>query len=167
MAPKGTTLHLPHGQTVTVSHNSIGYEFKANNLNVHHSAFPPGWTIVIDTAENDDEEEELDTELDFYLNRSTKKPPKKFTRPTLRHDNLFISSISNPSSDDFKPAASPTRQIAMMLWTTLWWYFHLVSAHTRSAYLVLIIIRRPPTHMFPQWKTPTCQPKACQRFPGG
>ncbi|KAL8343578.1 hypothetical protein RB598_004771 [Gaeumannomyces tritici] len=49
---------------------------------------------------------------------------RAYTRPTLHDDCLFISSISNPSSSDFKPAASPTRQIAMMLWITLYWYFH-------------------------------------------
>ncbi len=47
-----------------------------------------------------------------------------FTKPTLQNDSLFISSISNPSSNDFKPAASSTRQIAMMLYITLYWYFH-------------------------------------------
>lgn len=47
-----------------------------------------------------------------------------FKRPTLHNDNLFISSISNPSSHDFKAPTSPTRQIAMMLWATLYWYFH-------------------------------------------
>ncbi|KAJ8612746.1 hypothetical protein MRB53_037322 [Persea americana] len=52
------------------------------------------------------------------------RPYTGYTRPTLQNDHLFISSISNPSSQDFRPAASPTRQIAMMLWATLWWYFH-------------------------------------------
>ncbi|RDW65014.1 hypothetical protein BP6252_10665 [Coleophoma cylindrospora] len=47
-----------------------------------------------------------------------------FRKPTLQSDSLFLSSISNPSSSDFKPPTSPTRQIAMMLWTTLYWYFH-------------------------------------------
>ncbi|QIW99416.1 hypothetical protein AMS68_004934 [Peltaster fructicola] len=48
----------------------------------------------------------------------------RFKTPSLNNDHLFISSISNPSSSDFKPVTSPTRQIAMMLWATLWWYFH-------------------------------------------
>lgn len=47
-----------------------------------------------------------------------------FSKPTLQKDTLYISSISNPSSADYKAPASPTRQIAMMLWITLYWYFH-------------------------------------------
>jgi hypothetical protein len=47
----------------------------------------------------------------------------------MQNDHLFISSISQPSSNDFKPASSPTRQIAMMLWATLWWYFHQPEPH--------------------------------------
>lgn len=54
----------------------------------------------------------------------TKHHIHRFRKPSLRNDHLFISSISNPSSNDFKPASSPTRQIAMMLWASLWWYFH-------------------------------------------
>ena len=126
MAPQGTTLHLPNGQTVTVSPIFGGYSFKANNLNVHHSVFPPGWAITIHTQEDYDEDDEPLTEAEKVFG-SNKHPVHKFTRPTLRTDHLFISSISNPSSTDFKPAASPTRQLAMMLWVTLWWYFHLVS----------------------------------------
>lgn len=48
----------------------------------------------------------------------------RFRKPSLRNDHLFISMVSNPNSNEFKPASSPTRQIAMMLWATLWWYFH-------------------------------------------
>lgn len=47
-----------------------------------------------------------------------------FKRPTLQNDILFISTISNPSNDDFKTPTSPTRQIAMSLWASLYWYFH-------------------------------------------
>ncbi|KAG6016036.1 hypothetical protein E4U43_004326 [Claviceps pusilla] len=53
-----------------------------------------------------------------------KRRTRPFHSPTLQNDTLFISSISIPSSTDFKPAASPTREIAMMLWITLYWYFH-------------------------------------------
>ncbi|KAG6007575.1 hypothetical protein E4U21_005773 [Claviceps maximensis] len=53
-----------------------------------------------------------------------KRCTKPFRSPTLQNDTLFISSISIPSSSDFKPAVSPTREIAMMLWITLYWYFH-------------------------------------------
>lgn len=53
----------------------------------------------------------------------------RFKKPTLHNDHLFISSISQPSSTDFKQTGSPTRQIAMMLWATLWWYFHQPEPH--------------------------------------
>ena len=48
----------------------------------------------------------------------------RFTKPTLRNDSLFLSSLSIPSSSDFRMSSSPTRQIALMLWSTLYWYFH-------------------------------------------
>ena len=126
MAPVGTTLHLPNGQTVTVSPVFGGYSFKANDLNVHQSVFPPGWSIIINTKESEEEDHEPLTEKEKVFG-SSKHATLKFSRPTLNRATLYLSTISNPSSIDFKPAASPTRQIAMMLWITLWWYFHLVS----------------------------------------
>jgi len=125
MAP--TLVHLPNGQTLTVSPVFAGLSFKSNDLNVHHSIFPPGWTIILESEDdhNNGEEPPLDEREQIY--RSRKHPPRRFKVPTLHNDNLFISSISNPSNTDFKPATSPTRQIAMMLWATLWWYFHQVQ----------------------------------------
>jgi hypothetical protein len=52
-------------------------------------------------------------------------PTYRFTKPTLHNDSFYISSMTMPSNDVFKPASSPTRQIAMLVWATLWWYFHL------------------------------------------
>lgn len=127
MAP--TIVHLPNGQTITVSPVFAGLSFKANDLNIHHSIFPPGWTIILESEDEANEKDrnsppETDNDEQFH-------PPKRvrahrFKTPTLHSDNLFLSSISNPSSVDFKPATSPTRQIAMMLWATLFWYFHQV-----------------------------------------
>jgi hypothetical protein len=125
MAP--SLLHLPNGQTITVSTVFSGFSFKANDLNVHHSIFPPGWTIILETGDDDGEDEPQsppDEREQIY--GYTKRPAHRYKLPTLHNDNLFISSISNPSNTDFKPATSPTRQIAMMLWATLWWYFHQV-----------------------------------------
>ncbi|ODA83847.1 hypothetical protein RJ55_02363 [Drechmeria coniospora] len=70
---------------------------------------------------------------------------RPFTEPTLDGDVLFISSISNPSSAEFKPAASPTRQLAMMLWVTLYWYFHQAEPPRRSRH-------RPSHHHGPDWR---------------
>jgi hypothetical protein len=111
-------IYLPDGQRFTVTPVFAGLFFKSKDFSTHSNAFPIGWTIVIHTengAADDDD--------------ASPKPEKRphlhsFKRPTLQSDSIFISSISNPSTSDFRPAASPTRQIAMMLWVTLYWYFH-------------------------------------------
>ena len=127
MAP--SLVHLPNGQTITVSPVFAGLSFKANDLNIHQSIFPPGWTIILESVDGDDGDDATQSPPDEreQLYGSRKHPPRRFKTPTLHNDNLFISSISNPSNIDFKPATSPTRQIAMMLWATLWWYFHQVA----------------------------------------
>jgi hypothetical protein len=119
---------LPNGQSISVSPVFGGLFFKANSLSTHYSVFPPGWTIVIHSEDNEDDHNPLPA---YDSPRSSKESllPRKhhihrYVRPTIKNDNLFISSISNPSSSEFIPAKSPTRQIAMMLWATLWWYFH-------------------------------------------
>lgn len=122
MAP--SLVHLPNGQTLTVSSVFAGFAFKANDLNIHNSAFPPGWTIIIESQDDLDHEVAVDGQEGHDVPR--KSHTRRYRSPTLHGDNLFISSISNPSNTDFKPATSPTRQIAMMLWATLWWYFHQV-----------------------------------------
>ncbi|KAK0724626.1 acyl-CoA N-acyltransferase [Lasiosphaeris hirsuta] len=113
-------IHLPDGQNITVTPVFAGLFFKSNDLSTHQNAFPPGWTIVIHTEDGDEDNKPAVADA----TDENKPHIHSFTKPTLQHDSLFISSISNPSSIDFKPAASPTRQIAMMLWVTLYWYFH-------------------------------------------
>ncbi|KAK4641378.1 hypothetical protein QC761_502440 [Podospora bellae-mahoneyi] len=126
-------IYLPDGQSYTVTPVFAGLFFKSNDLSVHHNAFPAGWTIVIHTVDPDDGSSGSRSTPDNDSIRAdvdgSPAPPKMshihaFTGPTLQNDSLFISSISSPSSHDFKPAASPTRQVAMMLWVTLCWYFH-------------------------------------------
>ncbi|KAF2130201.1 siderophore biosynthesis protein-like protein [Dothidotthia symphoricarpi CBS 119687] len=121
MAPNNI-VHLPNGQNLTVIPVFGGLFFKANDLLNSHSPFPPGWTIVLNSEDEIDPEQEQQDESDS----TTPPTPKihRYKRPTLHGDHLYISSISNPSSSDYKAAASPTRQIAMMLWATLYWYFH-------------------------------------------
>jgi hypothetical protein len=132
MAPN--LLHLPNGQTITVSPVFGGLYFKSNDLSLHHAAFPPGWTIVLHAQADVDETEPKVFGPDDLFEETRGKDPQihRYRKPTLRNDALFLSSISNPSSSDFKPAMSPSRQIAMMLWATLWWYFHQVGMHTES-----------------------------------
>ncbi|OCK80299.1 aerobactin siderophore biosynthesis protein iucB [Lepidopterella palustris CBS 459.81] len=129
MAP--STVHLPNGQNLTVTPVFGGLFFKSNDLTNHHSPFPAGWTIVLNSE--DDEHQEVaqlvaEDQESSSASEELKLPRKhivhRYKKPTLQNDHLYISSISNPSSNEFKPASSPTRQIAMMLWATLWWYFH-------------------------------------------
>lgn len=137
-----STIHLPDGQTFTVQPVFAGLFFKSHELNKHHqSVFPIGWTIVIRTEDDGNDgggdAMAIDPPAHSKTTPTSSSPTSdlepsaisrshvhSFTKPTLQHDSLYISSISNPSSADYKPPASPTRQIAMMLWITLYWYFH-------------------------------------------
>ncbi|KAK4545893.1 hypothetical protein LTR36_002457 [Oleoguttula mirabilis] len=133
MAP--SIVHLPNGQTLTVTPVFGGIQFKSNDLSTHHNVFPPGWTIILHSEDEEDEHvpkpstaahthPDLDATPRPAEQQTIRHHVHRYRRPTLRNDHLFFSSISNPSSTDFRPASSPTRQIAMMLWATLWWYFH-------------------------------------------
>ncbi|KAJ5889136.1 hypothetical protein N7504_009946 [Penicillium tannophilum] len=123
-----STCHLPNGMTFSVSPVFGGVTFKSNDLNVHNSTFPPGWTIIIHSEKNAKLPEEERGRTGSQDGRPTSSDGdqniSRFTTPTLSRDCLYISYIVNPPSSEFKPASSPTRHIAMMLWATLWWYFH-------------------------------------------
>lgn len=131
MAPQ--LLYLPDGQLFTVTPVFAGVGFKSHALTTHHNAIPIGWTTVLHTEEEieapfDDVggqlEETTSNERSDDRLRLPRRRVRGFVKPTLRNDTLFISSVSNPANSDFKPAVSPTRQIAMMMWVTLYWYFH-------------------------------------------
>src|SRR4051794_28728479 len=112
-----STCHLPNGVTFSVSAVFGGVTFKSNELNTHHSALPPGWTIVIHTEREVEQQSGLSTESQPDRDASQNPAPERkveiqrFRQPTLRNDCLFISSITSPSDDDFKPPVSPSRQI--------------------------------------------------------
>ncbi|KAL8939816.1 MAG: hypothetical protein Q9211_002574 [Gyalolechia sp. 1 TL-2023] len=57
-----TLVNLPNGQTLTVSPVFAGFAFKSNHLNVHNSAFPPGWTIIIESQGDGEDESAVDGE---------------------------------------------------------------------------------------------------------
>ena len=126
MAP--SSVHLPNGQNLTVKSIFGGLGFVSNDLNSQRSAFPPGWTVMLNEEDDAEDAEGADpgsSEWDFdnpYAQR--KEHIHRYKKPTLKNDHMYLATISNPSSAEFKPASSPTRQIAMMLWATLWWYFH-------------------------------------------
>ncbi|KAI1084914.1 acyl-CoA N-acyltransferase [Whalleya microplaca] len=122
MAP--STVHLPDGQTFTVQPVFSGLFFKSNEIHSHPTPFPVGWTVVLHSEDHPDDQlhgpslQNGDNEP-----RSRRSHIHKYNVPTLQNDTIFISSISNPSSSEYKPHASPSRQIALMLWVTLYWYF--------------------------------------------
>ena len=53
MAP--SILYLPNGQSLTVTPVFGGLFFKSNDLSLHNSVFPAGWTIVIHSEDYTDE----------------------------------------------------------------------------------------------------------------
>lgn len=121
-------VHLPNGQSLTVKPVFGGLFFKPTDQNVHSTAvFPTGWTVILQSEDVFNVEpgktDEAASSDDNAAPKTTHRI-HKYTTPTLQNDNLFISSISFPNTNDFKAPASPTRQIAMMLWATLYWYFH-------------------------------------------
>lgn len=130
-----TTVYLPNGIPLIVTPVFSGFTFKNQSLEVHHSAFPPGWTVILQTEGGVEEMDDglkrrgtktslLHDTLDDAAASAKPAIPHRFTRPTLQSDSLFLSSISMPSSSNFKTPSSPTRQMALMLWATLYWYFH-------------------------------------------
>ncbi|KLJ11810.1 hypothetical protein EMPG_09234 [Blastomyces silverae] len=142
-----SVVHLPNGLSLSVTAVFGGMSFKLNEMAINPSVLPPGWTIVIRTEKGhfNPQHEHLSSSQSgassAIPSRETSPSPPgelpieesntreglrhgRFVKPTLNSDCLFISSISLPSSSQFKPATSPTRQIAMLLYATLWWYFH-------------------------------------------
>ncbi|KAK2771371.1 hypothetical protein FQN52_005508 [Onygenales sp. PD_12] len=141
--PPSSTVNLPNGLSLTVTPVFGGLSFKVNELVVNASVVAPGWTIVIRTDRSTQDRASRSPSRPTSRDRSrdgsesvspcgTPRDDRphhhhyhgRYTKPTLNNDAIFISSISLPSSRDFKPATSQTRQIAMMLYSTLWWYFH-------------------------------------------
>lgn len=128
-------VRLPNGHNLSVTPIFGGLYFKSIESHNTTSPFPPGWTIIINT-----EDDEVDHDPPSYAGKDlgsidpwTNSPSRKrhihtYRKPTLKNDHLFFSSISNPATNDSNPnrfpASSPTRQIAMMVWATLYWYFH-------------------------------------------
>ncbi|KAI0131007.1 acyl-CoA N-acyltransferase [Daldinia grandis] len=122
MAP--SIVHLPDGQSFTVQPVFSGLFFKSNELNHHHGPFPVGWTVVIHSEDHpEDHLQGLTLKDPANEPRSRRSHIHKYSKPTLQNDTIFISSISNPPSSEYKPHASQSRQIAMFLWVTLYWYF--------------------------------------------
>ncbi|RKF74193.1 putative siderophore biosynthesis protein [Golovinomyces cichoracearum] len=118
---------LPNGQRMIVVPVFGGFSFKTNDANSYNEGFPTGWTVILQTEEDDSDEE---IAPNFGDQKQIKVPERRarrthpFVQPTLHHDTLFISSISNAPTNEFQVPTSPTRQAAMLLWISLYWYFH-------------------------------------------
>jgi N5-hydroxyornithine acetyltransferase len=117
-------VHLPNGQTLTVTRIFGGLYFKSNELSLHHNhcPFPPGWTVVLNSEYDLDPSKPPEDDFGF-VPREGSRSIHPYHKATLHNDHLFISSISQPPSSEFKPASSQARHIAMMLWASLYWYF--------------------------------------------
>ncbi|KAI0901060.1 acyl-CoA N-acyltransferase [Annulohypoxylon nitens] len=116
-------VHLPDGQSFTVQPVFSGLFFKSNELN-NHAPFPAGWTVVLHSEDSlENPFHNLNLQDDDNEPRSRRSHIHRYSQPTLQNDTIFISSISSPSSSEFKPHASQSRQIAMMMWVSLYWYF--------------------------------------------
>ncbi|KAL9004132.1 MAG: hypothetical protein Q9188_003030 [Gyalolechia gomerana] len=105
MAP--TLVHLPNGQTLTVSPVFAGFAFKSNDLNVRDSAFPPGWTIIIESQE--DEEDEI--AVDGHENQNNhKRDPGHVSDTSDSDDALGDIVVVLPSGIPCRQrGSSPTR----------------------------------------------------------
>lgn len=141
MAPE--IIYLPDGQHFTVKPVFSGLFFKSNEFSTQPNAYPIGWTVVLNTTKRElpNHHHFHDSHLqsngdttngvtdgqgqnNHHQTNGVRVRTHAFVEPTLQDDNLFISSISVPSSTEYKAPASPSRQVAMMLWITLYWYFH-------------------------------------------
>lgn len=108
------TCFLPNGRTFTVTPVFGGVSFKFNDLRLSHdTALHPGWSVGISTHKPSNKD---DNDVNCQI--------LPFTKPTLGRDDFYISAIFSTSNVDYKPPISPTREIAKMVWVTLWWYFH-------------------------------------------
>ncbi|KOC07718.1 siderophore biosynthesis protein [Aspergillus flavus AF70] len=119
--------HLPNGQLISVSPVFGGLTFRIHDAHLDRSLLPPGWTIVLYTRQHNQEKEKSDGAPDRAREAGKgddQSHSSRFTAPTLHDDCLYLSAIISPPNSENKPATSASRQIAMMLWVTLWWYFH-------------------------------------------
>ncbi|KAM5454488.1 hypothetical protein McanMca71_004262 [Microsporum canis] len=136
--PNTNTILLPDGYSLTVTRVFEGFSFKTGGLNFGNSSLlPPGWSIVINSirnrkatqaetspsSESEDTQNEEDNPFEWESNH--------YTQPTLNSDYLFISSINLASSKAAVPNSIATCQIALILWSTLYWYFHQTVPNTR------------------------------------
>ncbi|KKA29672.1 hypothetical protein TD95_001360 [Thielaviopsis punctulata] len=108
-------VRLPNGQKFTASEDFAGIIFKSTNNAL------PEWTITVaaqnaSTAPLTPEPPAVDSE------RSSKRHCfGTLYTPTLENDSLYISSVSAQNAEFMAPVS--TQELALMLYTSLYWYF--------------------------------------------
>lgn len=110
--------YLPNGRKVDVTQVLDGFRFTLSTEDTVGS-FPPGWTVTLSTEQGKD-----NNDLKPASNHDVDVYPSSFTTPSLDRDTLCLSSLFSPHGKDIKPSSASTRQIAMVLWVTFFWYFH-------------------------------------------
>ncbi|EFQ99965.1 aerobactin siderophore biosynthesis protein iucB [Nannizzia gypsea CBS 118893] len=135
--PASTTVLLPDGYTLNVTPVFGGYSFKSSKIG-DGNLLPPGWSIVINTLRDpkaSKAEEASKSDFDETPQNEDENPfdweSSRYTHPTLNSDYIFISSIHLPSSKAIIPKSIATCQIALILWSTLYWYFHQAAPNNR------------------------------------
>ncbi|EGE06270.1 aerobactin siderophore biosynthesis protein iucB [Trichophyton equinum CBS 127.97] len=137
--PIPTTILLPDGYTLNVTPVFGGFSFKASKLNSNErSLLPAGWSIVINSL-REPKASKAEANSDYYFDETPKNEGEnpfewesnRYTRPTLDSDYFFISTIHFASSKAVVPKSIATCQIALILWSTLYWYFHQAAPSSR------------------------------------
>ncbi|KAK6826024.1 hypothetical protein PG987_013518 [Apiospora arundinis] len=123
-------VHLPDGQVIVAQPIFNGIFFKSNDTNHRHTPFPAGWTIALHTEDSPDQ-----AHGDSRAGAGAATAEGTAVRPRIK------TSISNPSSDEYEPAKSPSRQVALMLYISLYWYF---QQQEPSPYLTTAASRLTP-----------------------
>lgn len=111
--------YVPNGHRISVAPIFGGFRFESIDKGVAAS-LPTSWTIFLGTRKDFTYQDYTEGKMIH----DDDEVPLPFTKPTRFADFMFISSISYSPTDDLKPTSAPSRQIAMVIWATCWWYFH-------------------------------------------
>ena len=112
-----TSIVLPNGQTLTVLPLAHEIQFRVDRSNPYCSMLPPLWHIVLCASGQYNPLESSSRPNNAH--ESSQLKSEGFETPSLHNDSLIL-----------KPIAATPQQSAVILWVTLWWYFHQVFKMT-------------------------------------
>ncbi|KAI0205590.1 acyl-CoA N-acyltransferase [Astrocystis sublimbata] len=124
MAP--TVVHLPNGQIFKVLPSSEGYEFQCEEPGQDPLPIPTGWMAAIHRKVDTDGRPEPSVAFEGEVDDASSIAPTRslpFSSPSLVYDTISIHEPATSPKNTFKPHVSPSRQVALMLWVSLYWYF--------------------------------------------